>query len=367
MEAPEHADPDFGHLPYETRDLIARGLVGAVTPPGGLDPLQRRLLRSIGSVILGLDFCPLGRGRPASAEALAAVLCTLEAPVRQRTVQFMVVLELVLHPLPEAVCERVGDYAEALGVDEGMIAVARRFAEGAYGLALQDLARNGYFHDWDDHGRVEDKLHVHERLVTPFQAFHADEGLHAHWSRLNALPEGTLGAAVARFYRARGFAYPGRADSVSPTLAQHDFVHVLADYGSVIEGEIETFAFIASACPDPRGFSWLAAVLSVFETGTIPAIAGGVLEADPGHLRSEGMTTRLADALRRGRHCHHDLIYGLDWFALAPEPLDAVRAQLGVVPKGRQAVAAGSAGVFERAGMSAWQLEHGDPAFQPSA
>ena len=59
-------------------------------------------------------------------------------------------------------------------------------------------------------------------------------------------------------YDSRGFALPGSATGASAYLAQHDFVHVLADYGTNLKGELEVFAFIGRADPDPKGFAWLA-------------------------------------------------------------------------------------------------------------
>ena len=54
--------------------------------------------------------------------------------------------------------------------------------------------------------------------------------------------DGSLGRRVTEFYRARGFAYPGRPGSAPPLLCQHDWVHVLADYGTTVESELEVFA-----------------------------------------------------------------------------------------------------------------------------
>ncbi|MEO0603335.1 MAG: hypothetical protein AAF211_17985 [Myxococcota bacterium] len=356
-------DPDFATLPFEVRRDIERGLVGAVADHGTLTRTQRRVLRAIGSSILGVDF-DVDHESPASAEALAAVLAGHPEPVRHRVVQFMMVLELVLDPLPAEVADNVIAYATALGVEDDLLEVGRDYAEGAFGLALKDLDRNGYFHDFDHHGALEDRLHVHRTLTEPFEHLHDDPELLGEWEGLGELPPGTLGHAVWTFYRSRGFAFPGAPDSVAPTLAQHDFVHVLADYGATMEGEIETFALMSAADPDPRGFSWLATVLGVFETGYVPTAAGGVLEADRGHLDNEGMCIRLADALRRGRLVAKDLVGGVDFFDLAKRPLDEARADLGLVPKSEAAVNAGSAGVLDRGGFSTWQVEHGDPSLQ---
>ena len=56
----------------------------------------------------------------------------------------MLLGELVLRPLPEAVAQRVGAYAAALGIDDDFVKVARRYAQGAFGLAWVDLRRSGF-------------------------------------------------------------------------------------------------------------------------------------------------------------------------------------------------------------------------------
>src|SRR6266536_6145794 len=125
---------------------------------------------------------------------------------------------------------------------------------------------------------------------------------------------GTIGRGVADFYRDRGFVFPGLAGSAPPLLAQHDWVHVLAGYGTTLESEIEVFAYIARANDDPRAFSLLAMVVSLFETGYL-ARGAGLFEADAGHLHSRSMAVRLADAMRRGALCtgSHDFLE-VDWF-----------------------------------------------------
>ena len=88
-------------------------------------------------------------------------------------------------------------------------------------------------------------------------------------------------------YRARGFVFPGRPGSAPPLLAQHDWVHVLADYGTTVESELEVFAFIARANDDMRAFSLLAMVVSLFETGYLRA-GRRLFEAFPGQLSQAG-------------------------------------------------------------------------------
>jgi len=88
----------------------------------------------------------------------------------------------------------------------------------------------------------------------------------------------------------RHFVTPGLPGSAPPLLAQHDWVHVVADYGTTLESELDVFGLIARADDDPRGFSLLAMVIGLFETGLVTSGAG-LFEADTGHLSEAGMAT----------------------------------------------------------------------------
>ncbi|TML12974.1 MAG: hypothetical protein E6G39_10840 [Actinobacteria bacterium] len=167
---------------------------------------------------------------------------------------------------------------------------------------------------------------------------------------------------MSRFYEARGFAFPGRAGSAPPLLAQHDWVHVLADFGSTVESEIEVFAFITRANDDPRAFSLLAQIVSLFETG-YAAMGLGLFEYDRGHLSHQGMATRLADALRRGAlsaAANHSIDFlSVDWFEHAELSVEEARDRLGIVAKAPHAIAAGSVTPWEPGGISEYQFRAG--------
>ena len=96
-----------------------------------------------------------------------------------------------------------------------------------------------------------------------------DEALAEVWSRFEHCAPGTIGRGMWDMYRGRGFALPGSIGGASAYLAQHDFVHVLADYGTNLNGELELFSLIARADPDPKGFAWLATLVGLFETGYV--------------------------------------------------------------------------------------------------
>ena len=190
---------------------------------------------------------------------------------------------------PAAPADRGGGpielFAAELGVEEGMLEVTVGVRPGSLGLAAFDFERNGYTSTWTDDDAAA--LHTTSAPSTAWDSAVADPALAERWEKLQELPAGTLGRRMTEFYRARGFVYPGRPGSAPPLLAQHDWVHLLADFGTTVESELEVFAFIARANDDPRAFSLLAGVVSLFETGYLRTGAG-LFESLPGTSPSPG-------------------------------------------------------------------------------
>jgi hypothetical protein len=332
--------------------FVARGVVSAVAPAAGLTPLQDMLLRAFFESMTGYAIEPT-QVQPIGAAEFATGMARRNMAFRSRIVQVMLLAELILKPLPDDVAARVAAFAAELGVDDDMLVVAQEYAAGSLELASADFARNGYLASIG-----AERLHaVHlARLDEAWGQVADDPALAGRWGSLGELPVGTLGRGVHDFYRDRGFAFPGLPGSAPPLLAQHDWVHILAGYGTALESELEVFGYMSRANDDPRAFSLLAMVVSLFETGYLAAGAG-LFEADAGHLRSAGMAVRLADAMRRGALTtgSHDFL-ALDWFELADRPMHVVRAEIGIAPKGEAAIRAGSAGPWERGGISDYQL-----------
>jgi hypothetical protein len=352
----------------ETR-AIGIGTASAVAPASGLTDVQRVLIEAI-CVAMTDHPVTLGDYQPMTPEEFAQALAPRTLEFRTRGVQIMLLCALVLRPLPVEVADRIERFAAELAVDEGMVAVARRFAEGSLGLAALDFERNGYTATWRDVERAE--LHTSRSLAQAWDLAVDDPELAARWADLGSLPAGSLGRRVWELYRARGFAFPGMPGSAPPLLAQHDWVHVLGDYGTTVESELEVFAFIARANDDMRAFSLLAMVVSLFETGYLRTGAG-LFESDAGHIsggtRGQAMAARIADAMRRGAWCRDTVqvedsvdFLRVDWFALAPLPVEEVRARFALRPKSGAAVEAGSVGPWEPGGISPFQLAAGRAA-----
>jgi hypothetical protein len=342
---------------------IGRGIASASAPATGLTELQRLLLEALIPAMTG-HAVDLREYDTMSAGELAGTLGRRNLAFRTRIVQIMLLCALTLRPLPSEVTERISVYAAELGVDDAMIGVAREFAAGSLGLAAIDFERNGYTATWHPHDAAA--LHTSTELQSAWEVSVADSALAARWAALEHLDRVSLGRKVWELYRARGFMFPGEPGSAPPLLAQHDWVHVLADYGTTVESELEVFAFVARANDDMRAFSLLAMVVSLFETGYLRAGAG-LFESSTGHLSgNDGVAVRLADAMRRGASCHDNVTGSdsidylrLDWFALAGLPADDVRARFGVQPKSDAAVAAGSVGPWQPGGISPFQVNAG--------
>jgi hypothetical protein len=368
VPAPQHPLPAAAKLTAPDAAEVAmlgRGILSAISVDGRPTQTQSLLVAATLQAMTGHEF-DTSNFEPIDAGRLADVLAPRTLAFRTRIVQGMILGALVLRPLPAAVADRVSEFATAVSVDDGMLAVAHELADDHLGLAALDFDRNGYASEWSP--ERSSVLHAH-RLGAAWQFDLDDPELAAQWATLADLGAGTLGREVWEFYRARGFEFPGLPGSAPPLLAQHDWVHVLVDYGTKVESELEVFAFIARANDDPRGFSLLAMVVSLFETGYL-AHGAGLFDAFPGQLSHPGMAVRVADAMRRGASSHGldgaadvDLL-AVDWFSLADRPVADLRAAFGIVGKSSGAVAAGSVGPWEPGGISGFQFATGQSAAQ---
>jgi hypothetical protein len=268
----------------------------------------------------------------------------------------------MLDPLPEQATETLKTTAEALNVHDNFIDIAREYSQGAYGIAATDLARKGYLGNPDLVKQGGKLMHVHKTLTDPFELDEDDPDLLEKWMSLEKCPAGSLGRNIWEYYKGRGFVFTGQKGSVNPSIAQHDWIHLLCDYNTTIEGELEVFSFIGSAIPDTKGFSFLVAIVGLFETGRLESWGGGVLNADKGHLDLPGMPERVADAIRRGRMCNKDVMYGIDYFEYKDLQIESVREKLNIAPKDNQI---DSPGVWNSKGITTFQRKQGDPKYQP--
>ena len=345
--------PGAGAHDTEEVILVARGIATAVAPESGLTDVQAELLEAIASALTGVSvdyraLDPLGPGE------LADVLADRDSGYRRRIVHHMVLGELVLRPIPVVVAHRVAIYAEALGVADDFVRVARRYAQGAYGLAWMDLQRNGFV----DHVREANDGEATAPPAStpvPFQPAELDPQLAQRWTAFADLSPETLGFCAWEMYDSRGFELPGTPGGAPAYLAQHDFVHVLADYGTNLKGELEVFGLIGRADPDPKGFAWMATLIGLFETGYISSAGFFDRDVRERNIRAPGMHQRIADAIRRGKVVCDSYgvdLFEVDYYELADRPVGEIRELLNLPPKSSGAIEGGSVGLFDLEGMS---------------
>jgi hypothetical protein len=363
---PSPEDTDLAPPGRDELRLICGGVHTNAQPDSGWTELQHVLMSAMCEALSGFEFDPAWYDDVVTPMDLARGLAKRNEFVRARILQQVVLAALVLNPTPSEVVERIGQVATALGVGEHFLGDVEKYGPESYDAAIIDFARNGYAGDFTAHHRPV--LGTDRDIGDGWGVVEDDPRLADKWAALEGCPSGSLGRDVWEFYKSRGFSFPGSPGSAPPLLAQHDWVHVLADYGTTLENELEVFGLIARADDDPRGFSLLVMVIGLFETGAISR-AGGLFEADAGHLSSGGMSTRLADGMRRGALARPDgdvdkKFLAIDWFAYAGLPVEEARRRFQIPEKSDKALAAGSAGPWHPDGISEFQRNAGDAEYQ---
>lgn len=353
----------------EEAQAVAVGLAAAAAHPDGLTDLQRILLEAVTTALTDHPIDLAGAG-PVTPDEFAGLLRRRSLEFRTRVVQLMVLAALVLRPLP---------------------------AEVAPG-SRRSRPRSAWTRAWwpwpaaSPPGRWAWPPSTSSATATPATGRRATATSSTpprHWPRPGTWPSTTRrwppsgrrwrtcrpapsAGGVWQLYAARGFVFPGLPGSAPPLLAQHDWVHVLADYGTTVEAELEVFSLIARANDDMGAFSLMAMVVSLLETGYLRR-AAGLFQYDPGHLSGgsagRDMAVRVADAMTRGAWCHDNEtgadsidFLRIDWFALADRPVDEVRDRFSLRPRSVGAVTAGSATPWESGGISPFQLSSGREA-----
>ena len=279
--------------------IIAGGVAAAIAPDGGLTGLQRYMIEAVTESMTGFAF-PAAPSRGSDRKRSPGRCIAATRRSGRAWCSSCCSCELVLNPLPEEVVGRVEAYARRAG---------RRRRDAARSRAR--------LREWQPRARARSTssaaatwrrgirstpstLHTSRALDEAWEMRCDDPDLAARWDALGDCPEERSARGRAVLRRARGFAFPGLPGSAPPLLAQHDWVHVLADYGSTVEAEIEVFAFIARANDDPRAFSLLAMVISLFETGYLASGAGPVrVRPRPSVARRHAGSPRRRDAARR--------------------------------------------------------------------
>jgi hypothetical protein len=317
------------HTSPEHAEMVARAVTSACRLEGWQSPVQPKLLHILFNRLLGQDF-DFEKIAPTSPAEVGAMLRS-EAE-RDELIQLMVATEILCNPIPEPLERSVVQWATALHVHERSLLYARDLMLGELTKAIHDFYRMNWIADLDRRSPEFEVLLRHAGDKAYALTIEADEAEAARWTALASCPQGSIGRSLWEFYEMRGFKVPGQAGSVNAAVAQHDWEHVLADYGTTPMGEIEVIGFQAAASRASGATLGFFGVLALYESGLMPMSL--VVPKQPGHsLSAPGGVERLAEAVARGAACNTDLVLDVDFFQHANEPLEEIRARFGIQPK----------------------------------
>jgi hypothetical protein len=315
------------HTPPEHAEVVARAVVGAVRGAGWPSPVHAPLLHTLFARLLGRDF-DFDALPPLASDAVGAVLAS--APERDELIQLLTVLEAMCNPIPPALARSIEDWAAALSVQDDALLFARDLVRGELGRCIHDYYRLNWIGELD-----QKDPHVAELLARAGDTAYAltvdvDERQAARWAALERCPPPSVGRAVFAFYQRRGFRYPGQPGAANAAVAQHDWIHVLADYGTTELGELEVNSFMAASAGTSGTLVGMIGAMALFESKLMARslVVQGVAHT----LSAPGAVERLAEAVARGAACGVNLL-DVDWFARADAPLDDLRARFRIPPR----------------------------------
>jgi len=312
--------------PEQVPLLVAAVAAACRLPQGWSSPLQPQLLQVLLERLLKVPV-DLERVQPVAPEAVAAALPDPEQ--RRELIELMVLLEMVCRPIPERLQASVERWALALDVDDRALLLARDLTRGAQALATADFYRLNWIGEGDDQQDPRfQALLQHYGTAAYALTLEPDPAELQRWAALEHCAAGSLGRGLWDFYQQRGFRLPGEVGAANAALAHHDWVHLVTGYDTTPIGELEVTAFMAAASRSAGAMLGFLGAVSIYETGLLQSVV--LQQAYPQTLEDPANRERLAAAISRGHRCRVDPLQEVDYFALAEEPLAAVRAAWGL-------------------------------------
>ena len=317
-----HPEPAAGLLGLRAMKTI-------VTAAGPIGPSQRAMMEAARKVILHLD-ADIDTLPPVTPAELAAGFPVPE--LRQQFINGALVISLADGvPSPETVAT-VAAFAEALGVDTPALTDLRRLAEHHMLVFKIDFLRRSQIA-----GIMRNQLEQKGPLglvksVLTMRGLMEDPALAARYRAWETLPADTLGHRLITFYDKNGFSLPGERKGFPEAGLYHDLCHLLGDYGTDPEGEVQVAAFSSGFMRTRPIYIVLFAVM-IFSAG-VNVRPSAEDFTTVGVLGKPGVAERLFAAIERGSQVNQDLSDKWDYWAYADLPIDEVRRRLNVLPKG---------------------------------
>ncbi|MDP3278202.1 MAG: hypothetical protein Q8Q09_23650 [Deltaproteobacteria bacterium] len=289
----------------------------------GLHPEEQKLLE-VSARALGLSTDDALKAPVISAVDLAEII--VDPKARLRVIQCMLLMSLMDGSADREEAKIIEQFASVLGVHDSRVESLRQLAEGKMTRLWLGLAWRSYGHAEFVKALRDEGPRGVWRMVGPMVGGATDYALARRLIATGELAEGTLGRAYFDFIRGHGFPFPGEPGGVPERGVWHDLTHVLAGYNTDPQGEVQNVCFIAGyRREDP--FFWLFTIALQFHLGM------RVSPYSPGGHKGFFEPQVVERAWQRGQRMRVDLSDQWDYSPFLSQPLDEVRALLGVVPE----------------------------------
>lgn len=305
-------------LSADVVEAMTRGLIGGTRVDSGPTAEQWVVLDAIVTHLWERSDIDVRSVEPLSASDLATAL-TEEAD-RTFFHELHVALEACRHPQTPAQIEAVQNYADALNVEGEDLEIFRDLVSSGVETAARDYQR---FLTTNLFERTEPSLPAERPGLA-----HEEQQLAELLGQWSELPPESLGRAYLSFYERFGLSLPGsNASTNHHFFVAHDMTHTIAGLSTTPLAEVALSAFQFGMSNNRVNRGALLASLVAHEAGF--AVPEHLKRADSGLLADPSAARFFANEMRRGALCTADFSL-IDHLALAPEPLDHIRAEFGV-------------------------------------
>ena len=288
---------------------------------GSLGEAERTMLDSVQQIMgTAYDIDQLDAIAP---RELAAAIA--DPQLRWQLCAGMIIMSFIDQDADGREADAVEKFAQALEVEERSVRNVRQMAEGRTRLVRFDVIRRFWAVDKIRQRIREEGLRVLWQSVQGARRRYQNDEMAARYRALENLAPGTLGRQYWEYMRENQFPLPGELGAAPETITFHDMTHVLSDYGTTPEEEIQIACFSAGfRKKEPLAFVLF--VMLQFHFG---------LAIGPGVPTSRGLfdVGKALTAMRRGAAMNIDLTDTWKYWDVIDQPVAALRERYNIAPR----------------------------------
>jgi hypothetical protein len=306
-----------------------RAVKSVITADGPMVETQRSMMAMAQRYFLQTDH-DIDALEPISPDELSRAI--VDPALRRQLVQIMCAYVMLGKDIRPEHIDRIRAYAGAFDLSDPAVDHLRYVIEDRIGWLRFDFRRKAAVGDAIKQAYRKEGVRGAFGAVMQITGHGDDPALAARFRALGALPDGTLGRELVRFYQENQFLLPGEPSGTPLPLLTHDLAHLVAGYGTDLLGEVRTLAFQTGFKREkPLMFMFL--LLFQIQLGIeMVALAKGVNTLE-GFFDQPGVLEEVFKAFGRGSAMSVDLMDGeWDYWSVFDRPLSDLRARYGVPP-----------------------------------